>query len=87
MALCAPGPSAASTRAATPPRGWNRSYVAVKAASTQDNFILQALGRVQAHMLARIMVEIRSTDLAVEEDHVILAHVTYVHDHVQLQWT
>jgi hypothetical protein len=36
---------------------------------------MQALGRVQAHMLARIMVEIRSTDLAVEEDHVILVHV------------
>ncbi len=47
--MCAPGPSAASTRAATPPRGWNRSYVAVKAASTQDNFIpfiLETRGRV-----------------------------------------
>jgi hypothetical protein len=28
---------------------------------------MQALGRVQAHMLARIVVEIR-TDLAVEEE-------------------
>jgi hypothetical protein len=28
---------------------------------------MQALGRVQAHMLARIVVRIRSTDLAVEE--------------------
>ncbi len=27
---------------------------------------MQALGRVQAHMLARAVVEIRSTDLAVE---------------------
>jgi hypothetical protein len=29
---------------------------------------MQALGRVQAHMLARIAMEIRSTDLAVEEE-------------------
>jgi hypothetical protein len=29
---------------------------------------MQALGRVQAHILARIVVEIRSTDLAVEEE-------------------
>jgi hypothetical protein len=35
---------------------------------TTTETVQQVLGRVQAHVLAKIMVEIRSTDLAVEEE-------------------
>ncbi len=45
---------------------------------------MQALGRVKAHMLARIVVEVRCADLAVEEERVpvvvdISANLVLVH--------